>query len=1390
VRRHAKAPSAGSTSGIGSSRGLFGRSLATRGASTGIEGSGAPSSGRIRASVLALTLGALCVLALAPQGALAAKNVVATIGANAEFSSGATGGLFSTPRAVVINQTGSGGVAAGSFYVVDSSNNRIQQFGPGGAFVRAWGWGVKDGEAEFQVCNVAANCKAGSSGSNAGQMSTPQGIAINQASGNLFVSDQGNRRIDIFGPTGIFQGAFGWGALDGSAALQFCTSGVGCHAPGTTAPATGNVGGGQFGEAIGGLAVDASGKVYVADKTSRRIDVFTPTLIGTAVTGVSFTSAYGWGANTSAAAFEVCTTATCKAPAAAGTGLGQFAANSPTEVAIDSEGNVFALDAGNNRVQEFSSVPAPITATFGSAALTAAFGTGALQNLAIDSANHVYVSGANSANAGKVAVLEMDHAGSAVETHGTSLAAVSSNGLAVAPASLGGNIYLTSGKIQGLYVLNNTVPTIEPATGLTAHSAVLHGTVVSNNVEVKYHFEYSRDSGVTWTKFPAADATVPATAGSVAVEQTATELFAKTAYLVRLVATRPSGGFALTSAQLTVETLSSVPTITEVAADSVDDTTARLVAVINPETQPTSYHFEYGTDASYGTTVPSSSSEASAGSGSTTTVVTESISGLQPSTTYHFRVVATNATGTSASADETFTTSAIHSASRSYELVTPADDESYDANPTGNNVLSKAPDISTTTPDGRCMTYELGSQGTPPSVPGMLVDGDALDPLVACRTPEGWTSRAPGADRTDCVYNGQLIIGEGRGVVSFGLSADGKRSLLLLGCAGDQLDLSNGLDQQEPVGLANNPGVWGVELATNAVDYPTGAYNASGEAIPRTDHRNTEFIGGSADLQTLYFFSGGPLLPGVPDSASQYMWKHVGGTAGTTTLISKTEAGVPVTASAVATSRGRPGAVSEDGSAITFTTAGKMVGDGVSVGDLNSVDDVYQVRNGQPIWISKTAFTGTPQTAAAHIFEAATPSGRQVVISSNEKMVGNGTTTGDLDTVKDLYLYNEEATPGQELSRVSVADPSCAAVPGTCNDNASTATSNSGGVGSNGSAANFAGLSNDGTHVFFTSGDVLNPLDTDSQESLYVRNLTAGTTAYIAAVGINITSATTGTDAGTATGGSLVNDNSAIGYKGSALRVSEDGKVAEMTLTSNETLPTARGGTDSDKLADLYIWREEGGPAWQEHLRRVRQSFAPAANTSTVETLGCGSANCRRMTANGSAVFFMTNDTLVSEDTDHGAPVLGAGEPCLEVGATGCDVYEIETSTGRIRLVSAPGSSPLNNRYGGTSASGSDVFVYTGETLDPSRDVDRGHRDIYDARTGPVFPPAPGPTECSGGDTCQGPAANAPFEPSPGSASNVGPSNPTPVYHQKKKHHKKHHKKKHHKKRHATRKHG
>jgi alpha-tubulin suppressor-like RCC1 family protein len=90
------------------------------------------------------------------------------------------------------------------------------------------------------------------------------------------------------------------------------------------------------------------------------------------------------------------------------------------------------------------------------------------------------------------------------------------------------------------------------------------------------------------------------------------------------------------------------------AASPVSESSATLHASVNPEGSDTHYHFEYGTEAeNYSASTPS----VDAGAGSTSVHVSSAITGLQPGTTYHYRVIADSATGTGAGADTTVTTS-------------------------------------------------------------------------------------------------------------------------------------------------------------------------------------------------------------------------------------------------------------------------------------------------------------------------------------------------------------------------------------------------------------------------------------------------------------------------------------------------------------------------------------------------------------------------------------------------------------------------------------------------------------------------------------------------------------------------------------------------------------
>lgn len=90
-------------------------------------------------------------------------------------------------------------------------------------------------------------------------------------------------------------------------------------------------------------------------------------------------------------------------------------------------------------------------------------------------------------------------------------------------------------------------------------------------------------------------------------------------------------------------------------AKSVTSTSAVLNGSVNPNNEPTTYHFEYGPTNKYGTATPDQGPTAA---NKVKTPVSASISGLTPGTTYHYRLVATNASGTKAAGDKTFKTAA------------------------------------------------------------------------------------------------------------------------------------------------------------------------------------------------------------------------------------------------------------------------------------------------------------------------------------------------------------------------------------------------------------------------------------------------------------------------------------------------------------------------------------------------------------------------------------------------------------------------------------------------------------------------------------------------------------------------------------------------------------
>jgi hypothetical protein len=91
------------------------------------------------------------------------------------------------------------------------------------------------------------------------------------------------------------------------------------------------------------------------------------------------------------------------------------------------------------------------------------------------------------------------------------------------------------------------------------------------------------------------------------------------------------------------------------AAEKVSYSSAVVRGSVNPHGQPTNYVFQYGTTHRYGSQTPL----APAGAGNATVRVSQTLTGLQPFTTYHYRILASSPAGASAGADQTFKTAKV-----------------------------------------------------------------------------------------------------------------------------------------------------------------------------------------------------------------------------------------------------------------------------------------------------------------------------------------------------------------------------------------------------------------------------------------------------------------------------------------------------------------------------------------------------------------------------------------------------------------------------------------------------------------------------------------------------------------------------------------------------------
>jgi len=178
--------------------------------------------------------------------------------------------------------------------------------------------------------------------------------------------------------------------------------------------------------------------------------------------------------------------------------------------------------------------------------------------------------------------------------------------------------------------------------------AMVIGTVNPNGTATTWYFEYGLSSGTSYGSRTPAKSAGSGTA-DVGVSGSITGLTPATSYHYRIVATSSVG---TTDGGVGIFNTSAAPAVVTGAASHLTASSATLNGIVNPEGLATSWYFEYGPSASYGSKTPTTKVAA----GPNDTKVSAAISNLTPRTIYHFRVVATSSAGTSLGADLALTT--------------------------------------------------------------------------------------------------------------------------------------------------------------------------------------------------------------------------------------------------------------------------------------------------------------------------------------------------------------------------------------------------------------------------------------------------------------------------------------------------------------------------------------------------------------------------------------------------------------------------------------------------------------------------------------------------------------------------------------------------------------
>jgi trimeric autotransporter adhesin len=258
--------------------------------------------------------------------------IITTVAGNGTVGFSGDGGLATS--ATLYIPTGVFVDASGNIYIADTNNNRIRMVT----------------KSTGIITTVSGNRTVGFSGdgglATSARLHNPRGVAID-ASGNIYIADTTNRRIRMVTESaGIITTVAGYGTVGFSGDGGLATSAT-LYYP-------------------DGIAIDASGNIYIADSTNHRIRMVTKsTGLITTVAGNGTIGFSGDGGLATSARLH-----------------------NPRGVAIDASGNIYIADTYNNRIRMVTKSTGIITTEVGNGTSATLYNP---SGIAIDTSGNIYI---------------------------------------------------------------------------------------------------------------------------------------------------------------------------------------------------------------------------------------------------------------------------------------------------------------------------------------------------------------------------------------------------------------------------------------------------------------------------------------------------------------------------------------------------------------------------------------------------------------------------------------------------------------------------------------------------------------------------------------------------------------------------------------------------------------------------------------------------------------------------------------------------------------------------------------------------------------------------------------------------------------------------------------